>query len=245
MSRRAEFACRSNVCRTRGRVAGWMVVSYGEGSAVMPKHRVENLSDRQEGAVDAALADRDDLPRLVGGVTDEHDDALARRALELANRDRSHIGRRRQPRGTGLALNKSGQAERRRKCGRLSGSQAGESGQFVGPCSRDPRDASELPRQSARSRQTALPSPAGLQDERDKLFDAERVESRTVQPLDRGVEGFFGLQWGKREGGCVAEVRRVCANSAPTTPESIARGLNAPLTATIGARLGRWGRRRG
>lgn len=74
----------------------------------MTKNRAEDVSDRQESAVDTALADLHDPAYLVGGVTDEHDHALVRRPLERAHRYGSHIRRRGQSRRTGLALSESG-----------------------------------------------------------------------------------------------------------------------------------------
>lgn len=224
--RRAEFVRRSKVFRARGRVARRMVVSDGERPTVMAKHRMEDLPHWKEGAVDGSLTYGNDPPEVIRAIADEHDRSLAGGAPELVHRDGSNVGRRAQARWGGVAGSKSGQAEGGDQSRRLFWSDARESGELLRPGPPEPRDASKVPGESPRRLQAVLPSLAALQDERDELLRAERVDSTAGQTVMRVIEGYAGLQ---REKSCTrrlrssgTNVRQLRHNRRHITPRSSA-----------------------
>jgi len=77
----------------RLRAPARMVVGDGEGTSVVAKYRVQDLSNRDKRAVDRALRDDYGLPEPVCGVAHEHEDALTAQASQLPTRDFSHIAR--------------------------------------------------------------------------------------------------------------------------------------------------------
>lgn len=109
---RAQLVGRSTVLRSGGRVARRVVVSDGERPAVMTKHRVEDLANWQEGAVDAALGYRNDQPEVIRSIADEHDCSLAGCVSNLPYRDGRDVSGASQPRWHGLVRGESGKAKR-------------------------------------------------------------------------------------------------------------------------------------
>lgn len=152
-------------------------MSYGERSAVVAKHRVEDLSHWQEGTVDAALADPNDSPELVRRVADEDDCSLACGVSDLAHRDGSDVRGGNQLRWHGLARSESGEAEGGDESRRLLRCDPGEGGEFLRPGFPESRDAPEVPGESARGLQAVLSSIAGLKDERNEFLRAEGVHA--------------------------------------------------------------------
>lgn len=175
-----------------------MVVGDGERPTVIAEHRVEDLSDWQKGAVEAALADGKDLSEVIRGIADEHNRSLASRGLKLMHSDRSDVGGGCQPRWTRVARSEPGQAEGRDESCCLFASEARDGGEFVRPSSQESRDAPEVPGESTRGLQAALSSFALLQDERDELLRTKRVDSAAGQTVTRGIEGYAGPQRGNR-----------------------------------------------
>jgi len=81
--------------------------------AIMAKDSVEDLSHWQEGAVNTALAYRNDSAELVRRVADEDDYSFTRRASDLTHRHGRDVGGGPQPLRTRVVLSVSSQAEAR------------------------------------------------------------------------------------------------------------------------------------
>lgn len=194
----AELARRSKVLRSRGRVARRVVVGDGERSTITAQHGVEDLADWEEGAVDAAFAHQNDVPKMICGITDKRDHLFASRAPELTHRNGGDVSGGPQPKWNRVACSQSGQTKRRGESGGLFGSDPRESGELLGAGPSESRDAAEVPGESASCLEAVLPALAALQDERNELFGAERVDSAADQTLARGIERLAGPQRGNR-----------------------------------------------
>jgi hypothetical protein len=83
-------------------------MSDGERPTIMAKHRVEDLANWQEGAVDAALAYLNDQPEVIRGIADEHDCSLTGGISNLPYRDGGDVGGASQPRWHGLVRGEPG-----------------------------------------------------------------------------------------------------------------------------------------
>lgn len=200
-----KLVCCSNILGSRSGVARWMVMRDCERSAVMAKHRVEDLSHWQEGAVDAALAYPNDSPELIRRVTDEDDCSFTRGVSDLANCHCGDVGGGPQGRWGRVVCSESGQPEARDESRRLVEIDARNSHERLRLSPREPRDASELPGEASRRLQAALPRATLLKDECDELLGAECVDAVVGQPVSRGIEGFSGLQ---REKSCMPRLLR-------------------------------------
>lgn len=67
-------------------------MGYGERSAIVAQHRIEDLSHGQQGAVDAAFAYPNDSLELVRRVADKDDCSLTSGGSDLAHRDGGDVG---------------------------------------------------------------------------------------------------------------------------------------------------------
>jgi hypothetical protein len=85
-----------------------MVVCDREGPTVVAQYGVEDFPHGKEGTVDAALAHPNNPPKLIRGIADEHDHALASCAFELTSRDRGDVSGGAEPRWCSVACRKAG-----------------------------------------------------------------------------------------------------------------------------------------
>ncbi len=77
---------------TGGGLAAWVIVGDGKGPAVVAKHRIEYLPHRDHRAIDSTLGHDHGAAELVGGITDEDQDALSLRSIKLGLSDPGHVG---------------------------------------------------------------------------------------------------------------------------------------------------------
>jgi hypothetical protein len=133
-------------------------MSYGERSAVVAKHGVEDLSHWQEGTVDAALADTNDSPELVRRVADKDDCSLTRGVSDLTHGHSGDVGGGPQARRRRLVRSESGQVETSDESRGLIEIDARDTCELLRPGSLEPRDASKVAGESPRSLQPVLPS---------------------------------------------------------------------------------------
>jgi hypothetical protein len=109
--RSAQCVRRSKVFRPRGRVARRVVVGDSERPTVVAQHGVQDLTHRQEGAVEAAFAYRNHSPELIRSVTNQHDRSLTGSCFQLANRDGGDVGGGSKAQWGCVGPSESGQAE--------------------------------------------------------------------------------------------------------------------------------------
>ncbi len=76
-----------------------MVVGEREGAAVPAQHGVEDLPHREQAALEGPLGHDEVAYRPIGGVADDHQDALASQASQVPGGDRRDVARSRQTDG--------------------------------------------------------------------------------------------------------------------------------------------------
>lgn len=113
-------------------------MSYGKRPTVIAKDCIEDLSYRQEGAVDAALANRNESPNSVRCVADEHDRPLAPGVSDLTHRNARNVASGPQAREMRVATGQSSQPEAGDKGRRLDRGDTRESCEFLGVGSPEP-----------------------------------------------------------------------------------------------------------
>lgn len=82
-----------DVRSARLRIATGMVMSNCEGASIPAHDDVQDLANRHHGTVDRAIRDGDSSQYAIGGVADDHEDALTTSPSDFALRDQRHIGR--------------------------------------------------------------------------------------------------------------------------------------------------------
>src|SRR5487761_1596861 len=118
-----HLGCRPVIGFAWLRVPARMVVGDGEGTSVVAEHRVENLPNRHERAVDGPLRDDHGSPEPVCCVTHAHEATLASQAAQSQTCNHSHIARTPQYKWRVVETESSAQLKRghdRRRLGRTN-----------------------------------------------------------------------------------------------------------------------------
>jgi hypothetical protein len=162
-----------------------VVVGDRVGPSIVAEHRVEDLADWDERAVDRSLGDDDGLPEPICGVAHEYEDALAAQAIQLPACDFSHIGWATQHKRHFVETEPSAQLKRCHKCRRLGDSNATPGGELLGPCGCECAEAAVFSEQWGCETQRALPWATMPQDERKQLAVAQSIWAGALQTLSR------------------------------------------------------------